>query len=306
MVPGDDRGARGRAGDAGGRGSQRRRYAPGHDPGHCRFVYGQARRSHPRRLHRHQARALSHDLHQAHADHAGHARGAAQVGERTVMTVTRREVVKATLAAVAAGALLPRASATAAAEELKMPDNVPATTFDFEAKGIEGWTTVDGQWAVEDMAGAPSGKKVLVQRATRNEFNVIVAPPGPYTDVDVSMKFKPISGREDASGGIVFRFNDSKYYVVRANALEDNFRLYYYDRGRRQLASASVKAPALGQWHTVRVVALGDHFQGWLNGKLLLEHRDTRFRSGRVGLWTKADSITAFDDLTIHGVTRGG
>jgi len=147
---------------------------------------------------------------------------------------------------------------------------------------------------------------VLVQRATKNEFNVIVAPPGPFTDVDVSMKFKPISGREDASGGIVFRFTDGKYYVIRANALEDNFRLYYYDRGRYQLASAGVKAPALGQWHAVRVVALGDHFQGWLNGKPILEHRDTRFRSGRVGFWTKADSVTAFDDLTIRGVTRGG
>ncbi len=221
------------------------------------------------------------------------------------MNVTRREVVKATLAAVAAGALLPRVSATAATEELKVPDNVPVDTFDFEAKGIEGWTTVDGQWAVEDMAGAPSGKKVLVQRATKNEFNVVVAPPGPYTDVDVSMKFKPISGREDASGGIVFRFTDGKYYVVRANAREDNFRLYYYDRGRRQIATARVKAPELGQWHTVRVVALGDHVQAWLDGKLHLDHRDSRFKSGRVGLWTKADSITAFDDLTIRGVTGG-
>src|SRR5437016_11964153 len=80
------------------------------------------------------------------------------------------------------------------------------------------------------MAGAPSGKKVLVQRATRNEFNVIVAPSGPFTDVEVSVKLKPLSGRQDASGGIVFRFSDGKYYVVRANALEDNFRLYYYDR----------------------------------------------------------------------------
>jgi hypothetical protein len=115
------------------------------------------------------------------------------------------------------------------------------------------------------------------------------------------MKFKPISGREDASGGIVFRFNDGKYYVVRANALEDNFRLYYYDRGRRQLASASVKRPALGQWHTVRVVAVGDRMQAWLNGTRHLDHRDARFKTGRVGLWTKADSITAFDDLTIRG-----
>ena len=63
-----------------------------------------------------------------------------------------------------------------------------------------------------------------------------------------------------------------------------------------------VKAPALGQWHVLRVVALGDHIQGWLDGRLLLDHRDSRFRAGRVGLWTKADSITAFDDLTIRGV----
>src|SRR5438093_2598597 len=222
------------------------------------------------------------------------------------LTMSRRGLFKAALAALGTYGVTRGAPALAGVTEIKVPDNVPEEKFDFDTQGIEGWTTVDGQWAVEEMAGAPSGKKVLVQRATKNEFNIIVAPPGPFTDVDVSMKFRPISGREDASGGIVFRFADGKYYVIRANALEDNFRLYYYDRGRRQLASASVKAPALDQWHAVRVVALGDHFQGWLNGKLLLEHRDTRFRSGRVGLWTKADSITAFDDLTIGGVTRRG
>ena len=195
---------------------------------------------------------------------------------------------------------------SAAAAEIKVPESVPEEKFDFEAKGIEGWSTAEGQWAVEEMPSAPSGKKVLVQRATRNEYNVIVAPPGPYTNVDVSMKFKPISGKEDASGGIVFRFTEGKYYVVRANALEDNFRLYAYDRGRRQIASARVKPPALGQWHAMRVVAVGDQIQAWLDGKLLLDHRDARFKLGRVGLWTKADSITAFDDLTIRGVTGGG
>ncbi len=216
--------------------------------------------------------------------------------------MSRRRVLRTALATLGVFSVSRREGALAARAEIKMPDNIPVETFDFESQGIEGWTTVDGQWAVEDMAGAPSGKKVLVQRATRNEFNVIVAPPGPYTDVDVSMKFKPISGREDASGGIVFRFNDGKYYVVRANALEDNFRLYYYDRGRRELASARVKAPALGQWHTVRVAALGDQMQAWLDGKLYLDHRDARFKSGRVGVWTKADSITAFDDLIVRGV----
>jgi len=187
-----------------------------------------------------------------------------------------------------------------------MPGNVPEHKFDFETKGVDDWSTIDGQWTVEEMAGAPSGKKVLVQRATKNEFNVIVAPAGPFADVDVSVKFKPISGRQDASGGIVFRFNDGKYYVVRANALEDNFRLYYYDRGRSQLATARVKEPALGQWHTVRLLAIGDRMQAWLDDTRYLDHRDARFKVGRVGLWTKADSITAFDDLTIRGVTGGG
>src|SRR5262249_13896390 len=150
--------------------------------------------------------------------------------------------------------------------QAKIPDNVPEEKFDFETKGVEGWTTVKGQWAVEEMAGAPSGKRGLVQRATNKEFNGIGAPAGPFPHAHHSLRFKPISGREDASGGIVFRFSDGKYYVVRANALESNFRLYYYDRGRRQLASASVKAAALGQWHTVRVLAIGDRIEAWLDG----------------------------------------
>lgn len=215
----------------------------------------------------------------------------------------RRQWFKTALASLAAlGVSRPL---LAAPPELKLPDDVPGQTFDFETRGIEGWTTVNGQWAVEEMGGAPSGKKVLVQRATQNEFNVVVAP-GSYLDVDVSMKFKPISGRQDASGGIVFRFSDAKYYVVRANALEDNFRLYYYDRGRRQIATVRVKAPALGQWHTVRLVAVGDHMQAWLDGTLGLDHHDSRFKAGRIGLWTKADSITAFDDLAIRGRAAAG
>jgi 3-keto-disaccharide hydrolase len=214
--------------------------------------------------------------------------------------MSRRRWFKTALAAFAALNARRTGHALAAPAEIRMGTDTPATTLDFEMKGIEGWTTVSGEWAVEEMAGAPSGKRVLVQRATKNEFNVIVAP-GAYADVDASMKFKPISGREDASGGIVVHFTDGKYYVVRANALEDNFRLYYYDRGRRQIATASVKAPALGQWHTIRLVAVGDHLQAWLNGTLALDHHDSRLKSGRVGLWTKADSVTAFDDLTIRG-----
>jgi hypothetical protein len=220
-------------------------------------------------------------------------------------TMSRRVVVRTALATLGAYGTTLRGPSFGAVPELKVPNDASEGKFDFESKGIEGWTTVDGQWSVEEMAGAPSGSRVLMQRATKNEFNVIVAPPGPFSDVDVSMKFKPISGREDASGGIVFRFIEGRYYLVRANALEDNFRLYYYDRGRRQIATARVKAPTLGQWHTVRLVAVGERVQAWLDGTLYLDQRDSRFKVGKVGLWTKADSVTAFDDLVIRGVIGG-
>jgi Domain of Unknown Function (DUF1080) len=217
--------------------------------------------------------------------------------------LSRRKWLATTIATL--GLLGVRRPPAALGADLTVPGGAAEDRFDFDKAGVEGWTVVSGQWTVEDMEGAPSGKKVLVQRATRNEFNVIVAPPGPYTAIDVSMKFKPISGKQDASGGIVFRFADGKYYVVRANALEDNLRLYVYDQGRRQIASARVKPPAPGAWHDMRVVAVDHQMQAWLNGMSLLQHRDSRFKTGRVGLWTKADSVTAFDDLIIRGVTGG-
>jgi len=220
------------------------------------------------------------------------------------MLVPRRVLLKAILGGLSACGLTWGRPAPAA-PELAVPSTLPAETLAFEKTGMDGWTTVEGQWAVEDMPGAPSGSRVLVQRALKNQFNVILAPLGPYSDLEVSVKFKPISGREDASGGLVFRFAQGRYYVARANALEDNVRLYFYDRARRQIATSSVKAPALGLWHTLRVVAVDDRMQAWLNGKLCLEQRDTRLKSGRVGLWTKADSVTAFDDLTVRGVKRG-
>jgi hypothetical protein len=174
----------------------------------------------------------------------------------------------------------------------------PDERFDF-TKLLDGWEIISGAWGLEEVAGASRDGRALVQRATNNKFNVILAPGGPYGDVDVSVRFKPISGLEDASGGIIFRFSDGRYYLVRANATEDNFRLYYYDGRRYMLASASIMAPMLGEWHTLHVSANGDNLRGWLNSRPLINHRDGRFTAGRIGLWTKADSITAFDSLAI-------
>jgi len=216
-----------------------------------------------------------------------------------------RRVWLGAAAMLGAGGMAARTVAGAATGGPTLPSDAAAERVDFETKGIEGWTTVHGQWLVEDMPGAPSGRRVLMQRATTNQFNVIVAPFGPYSDVDVSVKFKPIAGKEDASGGIAFRFREGRYYVVRANALENNFRLYYYDRGRYQIASSETAPPALGGWHTIRVLAVGDRLQAWLDGSVHLDKRHSKLASGKVGLWTKADSITAFDDLDIRGVGGG-
>jgi len=186
----------------------------------------------------------------------------------------------------------------------------PDVRFDF-SRPIEGWETVSGKWSSEEVPGALQGGRALVQRATDNAFNVIVAPSGPYTNVDVAVRFKPISGREDASGGIVFRFSEGHYYVIRANALEDNFNFYYYEPdsilaavlgARHYVTGVNVQAPALGQWHKLRIRAEGDRIQGWLNDQHLIDYHDGRFASGRIGLWTKADSVTAFDDLVIRAL----
>jgi hypothetical protein len=166
------------------------------------------------------------------------------------------------------------------------------------SRPLQDWQTVSGDWSIQEVPGASQGR-ALVQRAESNEFNVIVAPGGLYDNIRVSVRFKPISGREDASGGIVFRFSEGRYYLIRANALEDNFRLYYYDNGRHMIASASTKAPALGQWHQLQIAVNRDRIQGWLNDQALIDHRDTRFAVGRIGLWTKADSVTAFENLVV-------
>src|SRR2546422_6021326 len=126
-------------------------------------------------------------------------REAGMIGEPTMQShSSRRGLFKAIVAALGAWLGIRRATlARAAATELKLPANLPVERFDFETKGTEGWRVVDGRWTVEEMAGAPSGKRVLIQRATQNEFNVIVAAGGPYADADVSVRFKPISGRSE-------------------------------------------------------------------------------------------------------------
>jgi hypothetical protein len=165
---------------------------------------------------------------------------------------------------------------------------------DFGAKNAT-WKQYEGEWVFANGA--------LTQTARDKYFPLILLENEKYGNVDISVKFESMSGRIDASGGLVFRAQDSKnYYIVRANALEDNFRLYYFkDGGRYEIASANVTPPTMKHYSTIRVVAKGDHIQAYLNGKLEIDHHDKRYSRGYVGLWTKADSVTAFDDFEVGG-----
>jgi len=174
------------------------------------------------------------------------------------------------------------------------------TTMKYEL-GVENpkWKFVTGQW-VRRVSG---GRPVLAQTADTQPWAVAVLEDQRFADVDVSVRFRPVSGKEDASGGVIVRAKDGRnYLLVRANALENNFRLYTIVNGKRStIASARVTEPKLGTWHTIRVAATGGKIQAYLDGVLLLDHQDRTFADGWVGLWTKADSVTEFADLEVTG-----
>jgi hypothetical protein len=151
-------------------------------------------------------------------------------------------------------------------------------------------------------ASSPHGAKTLTQTSSAGPsplFNLCVTDGPKTANVDLSVSFKAIKGEIDTGGGLVWRYQDAQnYYVARLNPLEDNFRLYKVIAGKRkQLANANTDLPA-GQWHTLRVVHRGEQIQCHLNGKLLLEGKDSEIsQPGRIGFWTKADAVTAFDGL---------
>jgi len=168
-----------------------------------------------------------------------------------------------------------------------------------------------GTWVVQ----ADGQNKVLAQTdpdSTRARFPVAVLSDLTATDVDLSVRLRPISGQVDQAGGLVWRYQDQdNYYIVRANALEDNVVLYKVEGGKRtdlplvgegRTYGKKSEVPA-GQWSTLRVVANGRRFEVYFNGSRLYEVEDGTFPgAGKVGVWTKADSVTQFDDLTV--VTR--
>ena len=160
------------------------------------------------------------------------------------------------------------------------------------------------QWVVKADPTAPSQPNVLAQTSTDKtdyRFPLAIADEGSFKDLDMSVRFKSVSGDVDRAAGIAFRLTDANnYYVVRANALEDNYRLYHVVKGRRvQFAGANFKV-ASGEWHELRVECVGNHIICYYDGEKKIDATDETFKeAGKVGLWTKADSMTYFDDLRV-------
>jgi hypothetical protein len=189
-----------------------------------------------------------------------------------------------------------------------------AAGFDTDQAGSPpaGWRAgVTGRgsprWTVEADASAPSKPNVLKQSGS-GTFPWCVRPDASLTDGYVEVKFKPVSGREDQAGGVVWRWKDGdNYYVARANALENNVSLYYTANGRRNTLKY-VDAPVPGNaWHTLRVEFSGKKIRVIFDGKAAIEMEDDHIAgAGAVGVWTKADSVTLFDDFGYGSVSTAG
>jgi hypothetical protein len=175
-------------------------------------------------------------------------------------------------------------------------------TWDFESDEpgtiAKGFTNEVGQWEV----AKEGANKVLHQKAKNDDatFNVALAEGTTYKDLDLSVKLRAVAGELDRGGGVVWRAKDKKnYYVCRFNPLEDNFRVYKVVDGIRTMFK-NAKTPGDDKWHFLRVTMVGPKITCFLDGQKQLEAEDATFEgAGVIGLWSKADAQSYFDDLTV-------
>jgi len=184
-----------------------------------------------------------------------------------------------------------------------MAENV---NFDNDKTGglPSGWNAgVTGRgspkWAIEADSTAPSKPNVLKQSGS-GTFPYCVLTGSSLADGYVEVKFKPLTGNQDQAGGVIWRFkNGDNYYVARANALENNVSLYYTENGNRKTLKYVDAPVARNAWHILRVDFVGQLIKVSLDGKSYIEFKDSHIAgAGAVGVWTKADSVTLFDDFS--------
>lgn len=181
------------------------------------------------------------------------------------------------------------------------PNKATRWTFDGERAGRvpAGATVFAGSWSVRGEPDAPSAPNALCQTGYA-DYPALSLSDKIYGDVTVRARFKPVSGNSDRAAGILFRIQDKdNYYILRANALEDNVNIYRYVGGVRRVIKESSAKVTSGIWQELRVEVKGSHIRGFLNGKPVVEADDGTFKAGKTGLWTKSDSVTCFDDVQV-------
>src|SRR5881394_3400310 len=167
-----------------------------------------------------------------------------------------------------------------------------------------GWTATktgsgSAKWEVVADDSAPSKPNVLKQSGEAT-YPVCIKDDTSLKDGFVEVKFKPVSGKEDQAGGVNWRCQDANnYYIARANALEDNVTIYHTIKGKRVAFKNIDTKVTSGLWHTLRVEFAGNKFTVIFDGNKVIEATDDSFaNAGKVGVWTKADSVTLFDNFT--------
>jgi hypothetical protein len=159
---------------------------------------------------------------------------------------------------------------------------------------------------VEDKTAPSKSDYVLAQTAESPSgvFNICVAEDARYKDIELSVSFKAIAGKNDQGGGFVWRYQDNNnYYICRMNPLEDNYRVYKVVAGKRtQLGGKEGVKIKAGEWHKLKVEVKGNKMEGYLNGEKLWEITDDTYKNaGKVGLWSKSDAQTHFDEFEAEG-----
>jgi hypothetical protein len=140
----------------------------------------------------------------------------------------------------------------------------------------------------------------LKNRGFEQDYHVLLVEGTTTTDLDLSVLLLPVAGKGDMGGGLIWRAQDAQnYYITRANPLEQNIRFYRVVKGVRYKLANFDHIISVDTWHTLQVKARGDRIQILFDGQTVFDVRDETFQSGQIGLWTKADAVTYFDDLRL-------
>jgi hypothetical protein len=248
-------------------------------------------------------------------------------GDVEVSVETRRQCLLSLLLVAALSAACNRSiEPTSDAPAPPLPASAAVHDFESDSPGTvpSGFAPVlagqgsPGRWAVRQSPDENGPDRNVVAQTgdddTSNRFPLLIHGGFRARDVDLSVDLRTVSGDEDASGGLVFRYRDKDtFYVVRANALEDNVVAYKMEGGQRDNIGVKGRGDAYGvkvdvpqgRWNTLRVIARGSTFEIFLNARKLFEVEDSTLSGpGQVGLWTKADAVTEFDNLRVQSLDR--